>query len=414
MKCVLNTKTDIDRYVKEKGLFPTAAQLVIENLREIKQSAEGYVNPIYRIRNANRSVIMKQITAMPISRSEENDEHLSEWALDTDRIRNEILVLLYWNAICPGICPEVYLLDEDNGVIIMEDLSDLSLLRYEMCRLKKQNGLGEKIGTFFARNLFYSSEFCLTAYKREAILSLFENSEYNALEQFLFDEVTIVSFHRETPPETHALRRRIIDNEAIQKELRRLRTVFLTQKECVIHTDLHSSNMMVDRDAVKIIDTEFAGFGPIAQDFGRLTASFVLNYCSMFAEDGQHSPVERQDYQQYILRVLKAFYDAFEAEFTRLYEAHKAENYVLSKLDVQTYFTEHFTDSMAYTALNAASRVAVRGLCYDLERLTADQRVYPINLIFHFCEDVLSGAVSMNNADDLIAYLQIIQEKYPK
>ncbi|MGL6293228.1 phosphotransferase [Eubacterium aggregans] len=236
----------------------------------------------------------------------------------------------------------------------MEDLSHLSLLRYEFSRMKPFPLLGERLEDFFAHNLFYSSDLHMTCFRHKTMQDFFENPEYTALKPFLFEDCAIVSDHRTMPEATWPLCQSILTDTTCQNEIKRLRQLFTTTKECLIHTDLHSSNIMVDEATVKIIDTEFAGFGPIAQDFGRLTASFCLNYLSWLGDDGSYTPAARLAYQESVLDILETMYTRFESTFQSLCQENQADSYILKSLDVEGYLRSHFVDALSYTALNAA------------------------------------------------------------
>lgn len=416
----LRTVEQINAYLKEKNIFPESAGLITEDLRAVKESAEGFVNQIYRIRGSNGfSVVMKQVLDTPLSRTDslesgEPDAHLHDWTLDPGRMRNEISVLIFWNGIYPGICPEIYLFDEENGVIVMEDLTALSLLRFDFARMKEYPALGSTLGCFLARNLFYSSSLHLTRYRYDKLVKFFDNPEYRALAPFLFEECTIVSPHRTMPKATMPTRMTVINDAAVQKEIVRLKDTFLTQPECLIHTDLHASNIMVDAERIKIIDTEFAGFGPIAQDFGRLTASFCLDFFSWYGDDGEHSAAEKAGYQSYLLTTVNAIYSHFDAEFRALCEQNKKDDYNLKRLDLEKYLQVHFKDALSYTALNTASRIGDRGICHDLERLPVAERVYPQLLILTFCREVLSGAKTFSCIEEFTAYLADLANDHPR
>jgi 5-methylthioribose kinase len=414
----LETEENIEAYLKEKGIFPADTRLIVEDLRKVKESVEGFVNRIYRIRCSNGdSVVLKQVTDMPLSRDDElengkPDAHLHEWSLDPARLHTEISVLIFWNSICPDICPDIRLFDEPNGIIIMEDLTDLSLLRFEFSRMQRHPELGVKLGEFFARNLFYSSKLYLTDFRYQELQNFFHNTEYNALEPFLFEECAIVSKHRTMPEGTEKLRDIIINDKIIQKEIGYLRDQFVNNKECLIHTDLHASNIMVDAERVKIIDTEFAGYGPIGQDFGRLTASFCLNFLSWYGDDETPKSI-KTDYQYYLLETVETLYETFEATFTALCRENSKDSYSLKQLDTRSFLQAHFRDAMAFTALNAASRIADRGLCHDLARLPVENRVYPQLLILTLCRTMLTCKGFFFTVTDLTDYLRGIAADHP-
>ena len=414
------TASQVADYLKSKGVFKENAVLEVRDLHAVKESIDGFVNLIYHVRDENgKSVVLKQIVNLPRSRTEEEakygeSEDRGDWTLDIGRMRVEISVLIFWNSIARGICPDIYLFDEAQNVIVMEDLTDLSLLRYDLCRMKKNDRFAEQVGRFFARNLFFSSDLHLTSYKRRKLLNFFANPEYTALETFLFERCVIVSNERTMPEATWAFRRRVIKNARVQERIERLHRKFSVSKECLIHTDLHASNIMVGADKVKIIDTEFAGFGPIAQDMGRLMASLCLNFISWLVPDKAHSEGERSIFRAWLLDALEALVGHFEAEFRRLVKKYRSESYAVRSLDVDAYLTEHLQDAVSYAALNAASRISDRGLCHDIARLAPEDRVYPSLLVLKLASDLLEAPEKYSKISDLSDYLRVLAFRNPR
>lgn len=389
------TTAGVADYLKEKAIFPADALLTVVDLHAVKESIEGFVNLIYHVYDqTGKSVVMKQMLSMPRFRIEDEKNNTVEdtdsegWTLDLGRMRSEIATLIFWNSVYPGISPEIYLFDEPNRIIVMEDLMDLSLLRFELCRMVKHGHFTEKIGAFFARNLFYSSNLHLTNYKKSEVERFFINPEYTALVPFLFHENIGVSWEREMIPGTAEKRAELVDNPQIKAQFKRLEDKFLNDRECLIHTDLHSSNIMISADDVRIIDGEFAGFGPLAQDFGRLTASLTLNYLSWFGDDTQSAP-EKADFQAYLRDTITDLYTTFQTEFRQLVEAHREESYSLKTLDVEGYLTDQLQNALAYTGINVMSRLANRGICYDLLRLPEAARLVPTLLGMDISKELL-------------------------
>ena len=50
----------------------------------------------------------------------------------------------------------------------------------------------------------------------------------------------------------------------------------MTAAEALIHGDLHTGSIMVNQDETKVIDPEFAFYGPMGFDVGLLLANFFL------------------------------------------------------------------------------------------------------------------------------------------
>ena len=408
------TVKGVEAYVKDKQLFDADAHITVVDLHAVKESIEGFVNLIYHVYDENgKSVILKQMLNLPRMRIEDeqsDDPHgqLNEWILDLGRMRSEIATLIFWNSVYKGICPDIYLFDEENRIIVMEDLMDLSLLRFDLCRMIKHTHFAKKIGQFFAHNLFYSSNLHLTNYKKSEVERFFTNPEYNALEHFLFEEGAGVSWDRPSLPGLEEIRGKIINDAAVQIEFKRLHQKFAQEKECLIHTDLHSSNVMINHNDVRIIDGEFAGFGPIAQDFGRFTGSLVLNYLSWFG-DASRTATEKTDFQNYLLGAIRELYETFQSEFKALVCKYRNDSYALKNLDVDAYLTEQFQNALGYTGVNALSRLAIRGLCYDIARLPEKDQLCPAHLGMEVSYELLKHNRNYQTIDNFIEYLKAFQ-----
>jgi len=402
------TLAGVTDYVRSKEFFPENAKLTVVDLHATKESIEGFVNLIYHIYDdAGKSVILKQMLSFPRFRIEEEKNNVVEeggWILDLGRMRSEIAALIFWNSVYPGICPEIFLFDEPNRIIVMEDLMALSLLRFDLCRMVKHPLLSEKIGTFFARNLFFSSNLHLTKYKKSGVERFFTNPEYTALSGPIFDDNIVVSWNRNMAPGTDEKRKALIENPMLQAEVKRLQIKFLENKECLIHTDLHSSNIMVNQTNIRIIDGEFAGFGPLAQDFGRLTASFSLNFISWFGDDSKTTQ-EKADFQAYLCNTIEELYNTFQREFRQLVNEYQEESYSLKKLDVDAYLRTQLQDALSYVGINMTSRLATRGLCYDISRLPKDKQVIPALLGMNIAEELL---LNHENYGKIEAYTQFL------
>jgi 5-methylthioribose kinase len=402
----------IGQYLKDHKLFPQSCTLSVEDLHNVKESAEGFMNELFRVSGSNgRSVVVKRVCAIPISRTD-SPEDRAKPPIDPTRIRNENAVLIFWNQVSPGICPEIYLYDEPLGITVMEDLSALKMLRHENSRMHQYPMLASRMGRFFARNLFDSSALNMTRYRFEKLCRYFENGAYDTLFFSVFQSNSVVTLGRPMQLETRPLRQRIIDNPTIQQKIKRLADRFLNAKECLIHTDIHASNIMVDAEHIKVIDTEFAGFGPIAQDLGRFTASFVLNYLSWYG-DRQADSKDVSAFQDYLISQMIALYDSFDQTFRQLVEANMAINYPLQHLDVDHYLLAHFKEALLFTAINAASRLPDPALCHDLKRL-GENRLYPTLLMLTIFEDLFTNRIAPPNMAAFTHYLKTLTVHHPR
>lgn len=245
--------------------------------------------------------------------------------------------------------------------------------------------------------------------KKKIFSQIFENPEYDRLSETVFETNVAISMKREMAAGTETIRKQLFENPEIHAEFKRLKDNFLTNKECLIHTDLHSSNIMISQDDVRIIDGEFGGFGPLGQDFGRLTASLTLDYISWFGDPEKSAP-EKSDFQAYLCATIEALYHAFQREFKKLIATYQQESYSLINLDVEAYLLKQLQDALSYTGANITSRLASRVICYDISRLPEAQQTLASNLALTVAEELLLNHENYTRIEEYTAALQKISQ----
>ena len=52
----------------------------------------------------------------------------------------------------------------------------------------------------------------------------------------------------------------------------------MNNPQALIHGDLHTGSIFVDEDYIKVMDCEFAFYGPIGYDLGTIMANFIFSY----------------------------------------------------------------------------------------------------------------------------------------
>mmetsp|Transcript_55694 Transcript_55694/g.121690 ORF Transcript_55694/g.121690 Transcript_55694/m.121690 type:complete len:243 (-) Transcript_55694:9-737(-) len=75
------------------------------------------------------------------------------------------------------------------------------------------------------------------------------------------------------------------EDESFVKELNRLKEIYAGRREedkedrSLLHGDLHAGSVMVCGGSVKLIDTEFAIYGPPGLDVGSLLSTYAMAFC---------------------------------------------------------------------------------------------------------------------------------------
>ena len=94
---------------------------------------------------------------------------------------------------------------------------------------------------------------------------------------------------------------------------------FASNTETMLHGDLHSGSIMSTETESRVIDPEFAQYGPMGFDIGMLTANFLMAF---FSQPG-HRKDDLVGYQTWILSVVKDCFVAFQKEFRHLWSTER-------------------------------------------------------------------------------------------
>ena len=113
--------------------------------------------------------------------------------------------------------------------------------------------------------------------------------------------------------EVQAVRR---DGE-LKLAIAELKEGYMTRGQALIHSDLHTGSIMADAQQTKVIDPEFAFYGPMGFDVGAVLENLVLNYLSHFAHTPD--PAVRREYQAYLLSLVREIWVEFAGKFDELW-----------------------------------------------------------------------------------------------
>ncbi|WP_286885203.1 S-methyl-5-thioribose kinase [Aneurinibacillus sp. UBA3580] len=343
---------------KIPSLFPQDARLVS---REI---GDGNLNFVFHIKDegpSGKSIIFKQ--ALPYVRVIGDS-----WPLTLDRARIESEALILENELCPGSVPRVYHYDTDLALIVMEDLSDYEIMRKGLVERKRYPNFAKQIGTFLARTLFLTSDLAMSPLEKKRKAASFTNPELcNITENFVFTYPFLDDPSNAYNPLITNTVQRIWSNDELKLEVARLKERFMTLGQALLHGDLHTGSIMVTEQDTKVIDPEFAYYGPMGFDIGAVIANLLLNYAAH--EGHTPDPQEREAYQAYLLETVSEVWRVFETEFRTLWEEQAQEPYAKTPGYLDAYLLDVLKDAAGYAGCKMMRRVIGLAHVSDLESI---------------------------------------------
>ena len=261
----------LHRRHEEIRIFEPETQLRIEEI------GDGNLNTVYRVSDAarpERSFVLKH--APPYIKILGPD-----YPLSTERLTYESRALEIYNQLVSGTVPAQYDFDEEGSVIAMEDLRDASVLRDDLILGSVDTAVAEQVGRFMG--IVHSqtyvdnvSEATAQHYRQQFANTTMQSITADYVFTFPFTEHETNFWTPGLEPDVQQLK---ADTGFLQQAVH-LKHIFLTAQQGVTHGDLHTGSVLVQDNTAKVIDAEFAFYGPVGFDIGLYWANYFLSFFS--------------------------------------------------------------------------------------------------------------------------------------
>jgi len=310
----LNEATILE-YVKTR---PALASILPPTARiTAREVGDGNLNTVYILQNADdpgQGLVIKQ--ALPYLRV------LGEgWVLTRERIRYETESLRLYNQYAPGLAPAIYDYDDEMSLLAMEYLRDHLIMRKALVERQRLPHFADHISTFIANTLFFTSDLYLTGLEKKTLQARFINPHLCKIqEDFVFTNPLMESPENRWNPLVDDEVQRVRTNGALKIAAAEMKASYMTHGQALIHSDLHTGSIMLNASDTRVIDSEFAFYGPMGFDVGALLENLILNALSHYGHTDD--PAVRADYQDYLLEMVRDVWHGFATKFDALWVAN--------------------------------------------------------------------------------------------
>lgn len=331
---------EVKEYVLEQvDLFDEKVNLSVTEI------GDGNINYVFLVKDleSGKSVVLKQ--ADKVLRS-------SGRALDIERNKIEAEALTLQYSLVPKYVPEIYAYDEIMAVLIMEDISAFKNLRYELENQLIFPKFADDISTFLVQTLLSTTDLILKPQiKKERVRQFINSDMCDISEDLVFTEPyndyknrNIISKENQKFVEKY-----LYQNEVLIGEVGKLRNNYMNNAQSLLHGDLHSGSIFINQEGMKVIDPEFAFYGPMGYDIGNVIGNlfFPLIKKEMYEGSSQFTQWLRETISQIIDLVKEKLIREFNKQVT---------------LDIylNSYFIENYIDEVIFDTLGYAGTEIIR------------------------------------------------------
>lgn len=317
----------------------------------IKELSDGNINYVYKITDteSGKSLILKQ--ADTVLRS-------SGRPLDVKRSEIEATMLQIQHNLAPELIPEVYLYDPVMCVTFMEDVSEYANMRYEMMKRRIFPQFHRQIVKYFAKTAMGTTDLVLSRAQKKENVAKFTNVELcDISEDLVFTEPFNDYKGRNVITEDNEafVKEHVYDNEHLICEAMKLRYNFMNNAQSLIHGDLHSGSIFINDEGIKVLDPEFAFYGPIGYDIGNVIAHLITPAIVCAETDAESN--EKYNFINWITATVSGIVFGIGKDLRQAYLDSVQEEVAKTDAFVDWYVDSIIQDTKGYAGLEILRRV---------------------------------------------------------
>ena len=337
----------------------------------ITEVGDGNLNLVFIVKSAQGGVAVKQ--ALPYVRLVGES-----WPLPLSRAHYEYLALEKQAQLAPGLVPALLHHNDMLALTVMELLEPHIIMRKGLIAGTQYPRFVEDITTFMARTLFFTSDLAISAAaKKEGIAAFAGNHALCKItEDLIFtDPYREAEQNRWTSPYLDAMAADFREDLDLHVAISRLKLKFMASPEALIHGDLHTGSIMVTESETRVIDPEFAFYGPMGFDIGAVLANLVMAY---FASSGHERALgERRAFEAWVLDIVEGVWNEFSGKFLELWRMEAAGDAYPARLfageegsarletERRAYMARLFGDTVGFAAAKIIRRIF--GLAHNID-----------------------------------------------
>lgn len=394
----LNENTVVE-YVRSKiNFFAEDAVFVCNEI------GDGNLNLVFRVKDTKneKSIIVKQ--ALPYVRAAGEN-----WPLDIRRGEIETHILNIEYELTGGLVPKVYFYDTDMYCMAMEDLDNYTIMRYGLLEFNQYPNFAEQISDFLVKTLLLTSDVVMEhKEKKENVKSFINPQLCEITEDLVYTEPFYIGARNNIEEALQGFHKEeIVDDEELAIEVAKLKYDFMNNAQALLHGDLHTGSIFVNQDSTKVIDPEFAFYGPIAYDVGALIANLIMNYISTKASLDKGEL--RSKHEKFLLDSIRDVVDMFKAKFLNLWDDAVTDKMAKSKGFKEYYINDVLVNTAGVAGCEMVRRTVGFAHVKDLDGITdAEKRIKAKKENLHLAKILIKNRTEIVNGEE---YIRLI-EKY--
>lgn len=375
----------------------------IHNL-ESYEIGDGNINYVFKVADvtSDKSIVIKQA-----------DKYLRSSGRPLDLKRNQIEaeILKIEGELAPGYVPEIYNYNSAMYALSMEDISAYKNLRKKLMESKTYDCLAEEISDFLAKTLLPSTDLVMDRHLKKEKVKEFINVELcDISEDLVFTEPYYNYKNRNiiTKGNEDFVVTALYNNPKLKAEVGILRNNFMNNAQALIHGDLHSGSIFINETGIKVIDPEFAFYGPMGYDIGNVIGNLFF---SLF--NSKFSKVIDREFRSWLKNCISEIVDKTMLKLSDIYDQEVKFPLYQEKEFKDKYLADILSDSLGYAGTEIIRRTVGDSKVAEITMVEDLNIKVPMEqALVHFGSDLIIKRNEILSGLDLIRlYESVVSER---
>lgn len=333
---------------------------------EVSEIGDGNINYVYQVtdHSTGQTVVVKQA-----------DKYLrsSGRRLDLSRNRIESEILQIQNKLAPEYIPEVYDYNETLAALTMENISEYKNMRYELIDQQIFPTFSEDISDFLIKVLIPTTDLVLERGEKKTRVKSFTNIDMCDISEDLVLTEPYDDYKKQniiTPGNEEFVEAHLYADEELHAEVAWLRNNFMNNTQALVHGDLHTGSIFINQAGLKVIDPEFAFYGPMGYDIGNVLAHLLF---PLVLDQTRND--SNEEFQAWLLTSIEEIFDKICAKFNTFYEENVDFKLYRNEQFKQHYLKSMMADTLGYTGTEIIRRVVGDSKVKELSLIAEDKKL---------------------------------------
>lgn len=388
---LLDKESVVDYTINNLGLFGKNSSV------SSKEIGDGNINYVFQLYDAHsgKSVVLKQ--ADKLLRS-------SGRPLDIKRSKIESEILKIQHSLSPRHIPEVYHYDENMSVLAMEDISDFKNLRKEFQLAHRYDLFAEEISDFLVATLLPSTDLFLAADVKKKRIQLFTNIDLCAISETLIFLEPYDDYKQQnnySPINKEFVEKKLYHNNLLKSEVAELRYNFMNNAQALLHGDLHSGSIFINSSGIKVIDPEFAFYGPMGYDIGNVIGNLIFTFAY------HYYVTKNMEFLSWLEEQIRQIFDSVHTKLYNMYSENIANELYKTDCFKQTFINSILHDTVGYAGTEIIRRSIGDSRVSEVESIQDDiLRATVERVLINIGESYIINRKKVISGEDLIEMIK--------